>query len=1128
MDLDAVANLNYDTQGNMVPPDSSTLSEGEVNALLYSYEARIAELENRAAELKQSLEKASQYTDHYDFSPTAYFRIRRDGTLTELNHSAAGMLGNERLRLMSKNLRDFVAPAYLPGFDVFVAEVLSGPDKQNCFIRFITDPEAVIQLTGFKLADDDECRIAAFKLDALAADENAKENEFFFRETQRAAKIGSYKADFKAGFWESSQILDQIFGINKEYVRSIQNWLKLVHPDDQEMMETYLRENVMMNREPFQKEYRIIRKSDGNVRWVMGLGKAEFDATGEMVKLLGTIQDITERKKIEAALRESEKHFRTLADSGQAMIWTSDLEQKCSYVNKQWLDFMGTSLDQQMGSGWQQGVHPDDVSHMCKLAENAFIEQKRATIEYRLLNANQLYRWVKDDISPRYDSMGRFIGIIRYCTDITENKQMFELLENRVQTFASTPDKNTGLLFEELFDLNDIQAIQDAFADALGVASLISRPDGTPITQQSKFTLLCRDFVRKSEVGCARCMQSAALLGLPHASGPRVQQCISGGLWDAGTALVVGENYVANWLVGQVRNQDMDEGKILAFAEEIGADKDEFLKAFYQVPSMTREQFDKVARLLFLIAKKLSATAYQNMQQAKLISEQVKAGEKLRESETQFRNFFENAADAIFVADMDTHSIVDANHAASRLMQMPLEKIIGMHQSALHPQHNKDFSFRTFEKHKKEATQLNSTIPVENKVVRSNGSLVPVEVLSSLVTIRGKQYLMGTFRNIADRKFMETAIQESEKRYRNLAESSPYGIVVFQESQFVYVNPAGMRMLGAFESFELIGMPFLSVFRQQSRPDVAEWMKALLNGNMVAPREEMLLRLDGSLIDAEVVAISTTYNEKPAGQVIIRDITESKLAKEEIYKLNNELEQRVVERTAELEAVNKELESFSYSVSHDLRSPLRSIDGFANILLEDYSQALDAEAQRLLGVIIKNANKMGTLIDDLLSFSRLGRQEISSSHIDMYQMVRSVYDELLPGPGQKNIHFHLEPLPDANGDPSLIRQVWLNIIGNAIKYTSKKTSRIIDVSSFTQQGTTVYVVSDNGAGFNMEHSGKLFGVFQRLHSPKEFEGTGVGLATVQRIIQRHKGKIWAEGKVGEGAQFYFTLQPFKQ
>jgi signal transduction histidine kinase len=237
---------------------------------------------------------------------------------------------------------------------------------------------------------------------------------------------------------------------------------------------------------------------------------------------------------------------------------------------------------------------------------------------------------------------------------------------------------------------------------------------------------------------------------------------------------------------------------------------------------------------------------------------------------------------------------------------------------------------------------------------------------------------------------------------------------------------------------------------------------------------------------------------------------------------NQKLEQKVMERTIEIEAANKELESFSYSISHDLRAPLRSIHGYTNILAEEYAGKLDDEAKRLMGIILNNTKKMSQLIDDLLEFSRLGRKGLRKANVSMMSIVESVWQELNVMEDRK-IEFILRPLPDACADSSTIRQVWVNLISNALKYTRNNERTVIEISSEKKDGAIIYFIKDNGTGFDMEYYDKLFGVFQRLHSQKEFEGTGVGLAIVQRIIIKHGGRIWAEAEVGKGASFYFKL-----
>ncbi len=375
---------------------------------------------------------------------------------------------------------------------------------------------------------------------------------------------------------------------------------------------------------------------------------------------------------------------------------------------------------------------------------------------------------------------------------------------------------------------------------------------------------------------------------------------------------------------------------------------------------------------------------------------------------------------------------------------------------------------------------------------------------------------------IAEAYFAEKnrLIQANEERFRAIFYNSmDHMTLIDRNARIILVN----RIPSHYNKADVIGKSILGFQTAENVETVKKAVHSVFEQKESSVFDTAHLAGENKLYySSSISPIYSENGEVNAAVIISRDLSLQKEAEEEVKELNRSLEIKVEERTKELRDVVKELESFSYSISHDLRSPLRAINGFTHILKDSYADG-NEEALDAMDEIINNTQRMGHLIDDLLEFSRLGRAELKKVTVDMRVLVETVIQELTRVPSERKIDITLQQMEKVTGDQNLLKQVLVNIIDNALKYTSKKEHTLIEIGSYADGGNIICYVKDNGAGFDMAYYGKLFGVFQRLHSASEYEGTGVGLALVQKIITKHSGKVWAEGRVGMGATFYFSL-----
>ncbi|MFO7575348.1 MAG: ATP-binding protein [Bacteroidales bacterium] len=523
---------------------------------------------------------------------------------------------------------------------------------------------------------------------------------------------------------------------------------------------------------------------------------------------------------------------------------------------------------------------------------------------------------------------------------------------------------------------------------------------------------------------------------------------------------------------------------------------------------------------------------------------------ELEESEKRYRNMFLNNPQPMWIYDLETLAFLEINNAAVDHYGYSRGELLSMTIKDIRP--NEDVpGFLEYLKTKRETLNLSG----EWRHQKKNKEIIIDKIISHAITYNGRKarhvmaldvtekrqaeeeiillntrlrLIISAIHSIATTYSMESIMHTAHTTARQImnAEGSSF---ILREAE--YCHYAGESALGP--SFKGKKIPLKECIcgwairnRQQvviediysdERISAELYSQTFVRSLAVAP-----IRQDDPL-GAIGVYWDRHYIPSPVELQLLQTLADATAKAVENIHLIEGLEERISERTSELQTLNKEMETFSYSVSHDLRAPLRHINGFAEILLRQYTEQLSEDARKYLNIIVEAAHKMGILIDDLLKFSHTGSTELKKSFHDMEQIVRDSLKQITPVIGERKIKWTIHNLPEINGDYNLLRLVWVNLIDNAVKYTRLKKSAAITIGHRVEGSRQVFFIKDNGAGFDMKYADKLFGVFQRMHSSADFEGTGIGLATVRRIVTRHGGETWAESEPDKGATFYFTL-----
>lgn len=922
-------------------------------------------------------------------------------------------------------------------------------------------------------------------------------------------------------------------------------------------------------------EFRVVNPQKGEI-WVEGWSMPKRDPDGG-VTWYGVLTDITSRKKSEAELLERAHLYHSVFENAAIGIARVALDGKWLDINQKLLDILGYSREELLQKTFQDITYSEDIyADMQLLEETLHGARNGYTMQKRYYHKDKSIIWARLTVALHRNDTGEPLYFISVIEDITEQKRVEEALlqsENNLKQIIE--NLSEGLIIADeagnLLHWNPVALQIHGFTDIEECRQI-----GKNFTSVFEFSYINGKVIPYEQWPIRRLIRNEQVkdleLQVRHLEKDWVRIFSFGG----GSFSDLYDNKVFFLSVNDITEKTFNEQAILELNRELHLNERRFrgmieygsdfiavlnadMEVSYKSPSWLRTfewnakgqilQFDllhpddqiSVKKTLDQVAKIPGASMdvairildrkgeYHFMEghltnllddeavngvvvNLRDVSAKKKAEEKLKASEEQFRALIENSKDVFIIST--SHNLLFVSQSIKHVLGYAPEEYEKLSPDYLiYP----DDQPLRWDELKKPGDSIELLFRERHK----DGSWRWMEGIAiNLEHIQGINGVLFTLRDITERKESEKKLVQSEKIYKTIASTIPGSIICLIDQEYRYLLVEGDLVdLFGYSKDVLIGRKANELLETNTFAPLESYLKRVFAGEFFTTENR---NADTDII-TRYVPIKDDTDTVTLAMLVSIDVTEIKEAQRQISQLNQELEKRVEERTAQLVAANKELDSFNYTVAHDLRAPLRAINGYSAILAEDYAPVLDAEGKRFCKIINDESRRMGQLIDELLAFARLNRSLMELFPIDVKDMVREIFLSLTTESQRSRIQFQLDEVPAMLGDTSLMRQVWQNLIENAVKFSSKREVAQIHIGWFKEADKSVYFIRDNGVGFDMKYMDKLFGVFQRFHKASEFEGTGVGMAIVQRIIQRHGGHIWAESKVNEGTTFYFSF-----